>query len=269
MSSRPLARHIFSTLALAMAMVAATGPDPLAAQQDGASFDHGIFDRLLATHVTPAGLVEYDAFASSAEFQVYLEQLADVDMARLPIPERLALWINAYNAYTIELVNRHEERESIRDINKSLGFIRGKGPWSERFADVGGYEYTLDEIEHEVIRPRFDEPRIHFALVCAALGCPPLRTEAYTGDLLDEQLDDQTREFLTGHPDKNRVDVSSRTVHLSPIFDWYREDFPEGREGLGRYLAPYLPEGPERDLLESGDFDLEHTHYDWSLNAIR
>lgn len=268
MSSRHLVRKAFAALALTVVLVAAAGPTPLAAQQDGDGFDHAIFDGLLATHVTPAGLVDYDAFASSTEFQVYLGQLAEVDMARLRISERLALWINAYNAYTIELINRHGERESIRNINKSFGFIKGKGPWSERFADVGGYEYTLDEIEHEVIRPRFDEPRIHFALVCAALGCPPLENEAYTGTRLDEQLDEQTRGFLARHADKNRVDVASRTVHLSPIFDWYRGDFPEGRAGLGLYIAPYLPEGPARDLLESGDFDVEFTHYDWSLNAV-
>ncbi|MEX2473306.1 MAG: DUF547 domain-containing protein [Gemmatimonadota bacterium] len=241
---------------------------PTAAQQDGARFDHGIFDRLLAAHVTPEGLVDYDAFASSAELETYLESLAKADIALLPVPERLALWINAYNAYTIELINRHDERESIRNINKALGFIRGKGPWKERFANVGGYEYTLDEIEHDVIRPRFEEPRIHFALVCAAVGCPQLRNEAYTAERLDEQLDEQARDFLLDHPDKNRVDVEARTVYLSPIFDWYREDFPEGREELGRYLASYLPEGAARDMLESGDFDVEFTHYDWSLNAV-
>jgi hypothetical protein len=238
-----------------------------AAQQSASVFDHGRFDRLLAEHVTPSGLVDYDAFAASDGFDTYLGSLAGVDMASLPQSERLALWLNAYNAYTIELINRNDERESIRNINKTLGFLRGKGPWSERFADVAGYTYTLDEIEHEVIRPRFGEPRIHFALVCAAVGCPPLRQEAYTGRDLDEQLDEQARAFLNQHTDKNRIDVATRTVYLSRIFDWYREDFPDGREGLGRYLAQFIPEGPGRALLESGDFEVRFTDYDWSLNA--
>jgi len=240
---------------------------PLAAQPSMEVFDHGPFTRMLETHVTADGLVDYDAFAAAPEFADYLASLAGVDMTLLPQGERLALWVNAYNAYTIALINRHGERRSIRNINKTLGFIRGKGPWGERFAEVAGYTYTLDEIEHEVIRPRFGEPRIHFALVCAALGCPPLRREAYTGTHLDRQLQDQAETFLRHHPDKNRVDLERARVHLSPIFDWYRADFPEGREGLGRYLAQFLPLGPERSLLEHGDFDLRFSSYDWSLNV--
>lgn len=237
------------------------------AQQSALVFDHGHFDRLLAEHVTPTGLVDYDAFAASDGFETYLGSLAGVDMASLPQSERLALWLNAYNAYTIELINRNDERESIRNINKMFGFLRAQGPWKERFAEVADYTYTLDEIEHEVIRPRFEEPRIHFALVCAAMSCPPLRNEAYNGRDLNDQLDDQARTFLNEHTDKNRIDVTARTVYLSRIFEWYREDFPEGREGLGRYLAQFVPDGPGRTLLESGDFEVEFTDYDWSLNA--
>lgn len=240
---------------------------PAVAQTPSSTFDHGIFDEQLGEHVTEKGMVDYDAFADSDRFQTYLDALADVDIARLSTPERLALWINAYNAYTIELINRHDEDDSIRNINTTFGL--GSGPWKERLADVGGETYTLDEIEHEIIRPRFQEPRIHFALVCAAMGCPPLRQEAYTGPRLDEQLDEQARVFLREHPDKNRVDVEEGKVYLSSIFDWYREDFPESREAFGRYLADFFAPGPEQELLKSGDFDIDHTDYDWSLNAQR
>ncbi|MDZ7780628.1 MAG: DUF547 domain-containing protein [Gemmatimonadota bacterium] len=240
---------------------------PAVAQTSSSTFDHELYDELLSEHVTARGMVDYDAFARSDDFQTYLDALADVDMARLSTPERLALWINAYNAYTIELINRHEEDESIRNINTTFGL--GSGPWKERFADVGGETYTLDEIEHEIIRPRFQEPRIHFALVCAAMGCPPLRQEAYTGPRIDEQLEEQARVFLRRHTDKNRVDVEEGKIYLSSIFDWYREDFPKGRDGLGEYLADFFPPGPERELLKSGDFEIEHTDYDWSLNAQR
>ena len=134
-------------------------------------------------------------------------------------------------------------------------------------AGVAGKVWTLDEIEHEIIRERFSEPRIHFALVCAALGCPPLRSEAYRGEELDAQLDDQAARFLTESPSKNRVDTVEGVVYLSRIFDWYRGDFSPGSQDLGRFLARYHPPGPERELLESGRFDVKFTDYDWSLNG--
>ncbi len=242
----------------------ATGP---LAGQDAMTFDHALFDGLLGAHVDARGLVDYDAFAGNPDFRSYLEELAETRPETLPRQERLAFWINAYNAYTIELVNRRQERTSIRNINKTLGFIPGKGPWKERMAEVAGKVWTLDEIEHEIIRKDFPEPRIHFALVCAALGCPPLRNEAYTGEELDRQLDEQARIFLTREPEKNRVDTRTGTVHLSPIFDWYREDFPAGTAEFGAFLADYFPPGLARDLLESGGFRIRFTGYDWSLNG--
>jgi hypothetical protein len=230
--------------------------------------DHSIYDALLRRHVTD-GLVDYDAFARSREFQVYLGHLASADLEGLPRDERLAFWINVYNAYTIELINAHGERDSIRNINRTLGLLPLKGPWSEEIVRAAGRTLTLDEVEHGIIREEFDEPRIHFALVCAALGCPPLRSEAYLADRLDEQLDDQARVFLLESPGKNRVDVEKRTVWVSPILVWYREDFGGSDEALGRYLAQYWPPGPERELLLSGDFELRETDYDWGLNIAR
>jgi hypothetical protein len=230
------------------------------------SFDHSVLDRLLKDNVDALGMVDYDAFARSPEFRRYLDQLARADLRPLPRGEQLALWINAYNAYTIELINRHGERRSIRNINRTLGLVRGKGPWSESLAEVAGTSYTLDQIEHEIIRPRFQEPRIHFALVCAAVGCPPLRQEAFTGSRLDRHLEEQAREFLLASPTKNGVDVATRRVHLSPIFRWYAADFGRNDAALGRYLARYFS-GPQRELLESGRFQIEYTHYDWSLNS--
>lgn len=235
------------------------------------SFDHARFDRLLNAHVTSDGLVDYDAFAASESFDsesfdTYLDNLDDVDVSALNRDETLALWINAYNAFTIALINEHGERESIRNINRTLGLIAAKGPWTEEIARVGGEIYTLDEIEHEIIRQEFDEPRIHFALVCAAMGCPPLRREAYSGAQLNEQLNDQAQRFLLDDPDKNRVDAASGTVYLSKIFDWYGSDFGESRAEIGQYLARFYPPGPRRALLQSGDFDVEYTAYDWTLN---
>ncbi len=195
-----------------------------------------------------------------------LTTLAQAHLDPLPESERLSLWINAYNAHTIELINRRGERKSIRNINKTLGLFGGKGPWKERLAEVAGSVWTLDEIEQEIIRKRFSEPRIHFALVCAAIGCPPLRNEAYVGERLDRQLGDQARAFLAESPAKNRIDTAEGVAYLSPIFDWYREDFPAGTAGLGGFIARFHPSGPVKELLQSGRFRVEFTDYDWSLN---
>lgn len=244
-------------LAAVIAMAA-----PLGAQ--GASSMHDDFDVLLRRHVVD-GLVDYDAFDAAPEFKRYLGTLATSDPERLPPAERLPFWINVYNAYTIQLINSHRERKSIRNINRKFG-LRLKGPWSERLAQVGGRSYTLDEIEHEIIRKRFREPRIHFALVCAAIGCPPLRSEAYRADRLEQQLAEQTRRFLRETPAKNRVDLTSRTLHMSPIFKWFAEDFGGSREAIGRFIANAYPAGAERQLLESGEFTMRETEYDWALN---
>jgi len=227
-----------------------------------AAFDHGRLDRLLAAHVTD-GRVDYAAFAASREFTAYLGVLSTFDPSRLEQDERLAFWINAYNAFTIELINRNEERRSIRKISR---------PWSVRFIRIGGKMLSLDDIEHEIIRKEFREPRIHFALVCAAKGCPPLRSEAYTGPMLERQLDDQTVTFLTRTPGKNRVDVATGTVWLSPIFRFrdYEKDCGGSREAIGRFVAGYFRRAglrAEAELLERGRFALKYTEYDWSLNG--
>ncbi len=237
-----------------------------ATTSDDSTFDQSRFDSLLHRYVVN-GMVDYDNFKRSPEFVAYLQRLAHIDPAKLPEAERLALWINAYNAYTIQLINEHDERGSIRNINRTLGFLKLHGPWSEPLATVGGHRYTLDDIEQRIIRPIFHEPRIHFALVCAAMGCPPLRSEAYTGARLNQQLSDQARVFIRESPGKNRVDVSGRKMYVSMIFNHYKADFGGSDASVGRYVARFYPTGPARQLLESGDFKLIETPYDWTLNS--
>ncbi len=135
---------------------------------------------------------------------------------------------------------------------------------------MGGKAYGLDEIEQDIIRPRYREPRIHFALVCAAMGCPPLRSEAYTGARLEAQLDDQAVNFLLHSPTKNRVDVAKRIVYVSPIFIGFRDyikDFGGSEAAVGRYIAKFHPAGAARDVLQSGSFKMVDTNYDWTLNS--
>lgn len=248
---------------LALALVAAP---PARAQ---ATFDHGAFDALLRANVVN-GMVNYDAFQQAPEFAAYLGRLATFDPKVLPRDEQLAFWINAYNAYTIQLILKHGERKSIRNINPGLFGVQALGPWKERLARIGGIDFGLDSIEQRVIRPTFREPRIHFALVCAAMGCPPLRSEAYVGERLDAQLQDQGKIFLTQSPAKNRVDLATRTVYVSQVFRFndYEKDFGGSQAAVGRFIAKWYPDGAEKQLLESGQWKkFTYTDYDWTLNS--
>ncbi len=179
--------------------------------------DHAVFDTLLRAHVRD-GLVDYDAFRDAAAFRRYLTSLARASLTGADDDERLAFWLNVYNAYTIQLIATHGERESIRNINRTLGVLRLKGPWSEPLVRAAGRTLTLDEVEHRIIRKDFHDPRIHFALVSAAKGSPPLRSEAYTGAELERQLFDQGKRFLT---DTTWNQIDTRYPRLSPIFTYY------------------------------------------------
>ena len=228
--------------------------------------DHAAWNAMLGAYVT-AGMVDYDAFQRDPRFAAYLAQLGRVQAATIPRTEQLAYWINVYNAYTIQLLNSRKERRSIRNINKVLG-VTLKSPWAEPVVKADRRTLTLDDVEHEIIRKQFKDPRIHVALVCAALGCPPLRSEAFTAERLEAQLDDQARVFLA-QTAKNRVDVKRSTVYGSPIFTWYREDFGGTLAGVGAFWAKYLPAGPEQNLVRSGTFTWVDTEYDWRINVRR
>lgn len=227
--------------------------------------DHAAFDALLHAHVVE-GLVDYPAFARDASFARYLAVLDTVQEKLLDPQERLAFWINVYNAFTIQLVASHGETRSIRNIDKTFGVLRLKGPWSDPFVHAAGHRLTLDDVEHTMIRKEFREPRIHFALVFAALGSPPLRSEAYTGAKLDAQLEDQGRRFISQTPAKNRMERFA--LVLSPIFTYYRADFGTTRTEFGQFLAHWFG-GEDRKRLEKGAFGTRETEFDWTLNSQR
>ena len=223
-------------------------PTPAAevAEQVPASFDHSVFDGLLHAHVTD-GLVDYAAFRNSADFARYLASLKNAKLDGLEEAERIAFWLNVYNAYTIQLVASRGETESIRNINKSLGFFELKGPWTDNFVQAAGQTLTLDDVEHRILRHDFSEPRVHFAMSFGAKGGPKLRSEAYTGAKLDEQLEDQARVFLHDTA-KNRLDMAQNVLYISPVIARYRDDFGTSNNALGRFLADYYT-GPERQML--------------------
>ena len=199
---------------------------------------------------------------------VRTRRVARPRLRRLDRDARLAFLINAYNAFTVELILRQTPRpDSIRDIGSIF-----RGPWKQRFFTLLGEERTLDELEHEMIRgnPDLLDPRIHFAVNCASVGCPALRPEAYTGERLDAQLADSTRRFLSDRR-RNRYDAEAGVLRVSSIFDWYQEDFEDSAGGLGDYLLQYadalaLPAEARRNL-EAGDLPVRFLDYDWSLNT--
>jgi hypothetical protein len=220
--------------------------------------NHQPWTLLLQKHVDEKGLVDYKSFQQDRPaLQAYLSSLE----AQPPAPhwteaEQLAYWINAYNAFTIELVLEHYPLESIKDIGSRIQVPFVNTPWDIKFIKPGGREYHLNNIEHNIIREEFDEPRIHFALVCAAYSCPKLRREAYTSEKLDSQLNEQAREFLE-NPNKNQI--SRRALKISKLFDWYRDDFT--RQGS---LIDFLNQ--HTDVAIAPNASLSYMEYDWRLN---
>jgi len=251
MNSSLLPRRLGVWLLLAMGSLMARAGD----------FDHShaAWTRLLARHATN-GIVHYSALKASPDaLRNYLGTLAEVPETRFrewSRPQRLSFLLNLYNAATLQLIVDHHPVPSIRKIGGVL-----KGPWKQEIVHVWGRVLTLDTLEHGILRPEYGEPRIHFALVCAAKGCPPLRGEAYVADRLEAQLEDQARTFLS-QTSKNRVDAAAGILWLSPIFDWYGGDFTAGGKSLPEFVSPFLPAVAERK-----SWKVKFTDYDWSLNG--
>ena len=242
-------------------------------------FSHGIWNDLLTRFVSlsadgTASRVDYEGFAKSRpKLAAYLDELAtvsEVDFDRWPVAEQLAFLINAYNAWTVELIlERYPGIESIRGI----GFLPGAA-WRLKMVELFGRQMSLDNLEHDMIRgwDRFHEPRIHFAINCAAVGCPALSNRAFIGATLDDQLDRNARQFLK---DRSRNYAIRGDLYVSPIFRWYREDFQDGwggYESLPAFLAEYgealgLSEA-QKVALMSGRIRIRFSRYDWSLNAL-
>lgn len=180
--------------------------------------------------------------------------------------QQMAFLINAYNFFTLQLVlTKYPDISSIKDLGSLL-----RSAWKIEFFDLLGARRYLDWIEHEQLRPRYREPRVHFAVNCASIGCPALRPEAYVADRLDAQLDDQTRRFLSDRT-RNRYHAAERVLYLSPIFKWYGEDFAPGGKTLPDWLKGYdtllADAEADRRTLRSGSYRIDYLSYDWALNA--
>lgn len=251
----------------------------LSAQSGWAAvIDHGDWDRLLKASVQvidggQATQLDYTTMAQQrAPLNAYLQRLTAVsrdEFDRWPHSEQLAFLINAYNAWTVELILRAwPDISSIKEQGSLFS-----SPWSKAFVPLLGETRSLDNIEHELIRGsgRYQEPRVHFAVNCASIGCPALRAEAYQAATLDAQLEQQARLFLA---DRSRNRVRDGELQLSAIFKWYGDDFAAGWRGAGslaQFLVLYADalglSATEQQQLQAGQLELDFLDYDWRLNA--
>ena len=216
---------------------------------------HALFDNALRRHVKD-GLVNYEAIAKDKDFQAFLSWLDEVDVSSFKSRnDEMAFWINAYNALAIKGVVDNYPLEKVIDV---AGFF------NEQKHPVAGRNLTLDQLEKGTIFKRFSEPRLHFVLVCAAISCPNLPAEAYTGETLAQRIDEVTRSFLN-NLDQNRLDKKTKTFYLSRIFDWYRRDFVQDDTDLLDFVTPYLDEEKQAFLSEN-DVTIAYLDYDWTLN---
>ncbi|MGC6429950.1 MAG: DUF547 domain-containing protein [Jejuia sp.] len=211
-------------------------------------FKHDRFNKLLKKHVSKIGNVNYEAIKSDwDELQTYIAELGkNIPKADWSKNQKLAYWINAYNAMTIDLILRHYPLKGIKDI---------KNPWKQRYWKLGEKWYNLDEIEHQILR-KMDEPRIHFAIVCASFSCPKLQNAAFTASDLEIQLTEVTKAFLS---DLERNSISENSLELSKIFQWFGKDFKQNGS-LIDFLNQYT------DIQISDKAKISFKDYNWDLN---
>jgi len=250
-------RHVI--LAALFGPQATTLTETYSDRVSGSDFDHSAFDALLARHVDGDGWVDYDGLqADAAALDGYIEAIAQAPLDTLGRDARLALLLNAYNAFTLQLILEHYPIAGIRSVPSAER-------WDAVRWKIGGQTWSLTQIEHEQIRANFSEARIHFALVCAAVGCPPLRNEAFTAERLETQLQEQT-EYVHGHPTWFDFDPESNVVRLTQLYLWYGGDFEQVAGGALEFAARYSPE--LKAATASGATPrIVWIEYDWSLNS--
>jgi len=261
----------------------------VSAAAQGFDHSHAAWAALLKKHVVlmeggKASRVRYAGFQQDrAALKAYLASLSKVTQAEFggwSKPQRAAFLINAYNAFAVEkILTRYPDIQSIWDFGKVFG-----NPFKDRFFTLLGREFTLDGIEHETLRKPgdYDEPRVHFAVNCASVGCPMLREEAYVAARLEAQLEEQAKRFLSDRS-RNRYNAQDGRLEVSKIFDWFKEDWSSGYRGFDgksapvssreQYFARYaalLADQPEhRKLIEDRKAGLAFLDYDWNLNDVK
>ncbi len=242
-------------IALVLSILITTATLPAAA---GYVVDNGIYAELLARHVQN-GVVSYAGFkADEARLDQYLEVLERIDPERLPREWHIAFYINAYNAWTIKLIlTGYPGVKSIKELGSLF-----RSPWKKEFVRIHGRTLSLDDVEHAILRPRFKDPRVHFAIVCASKSCPPLISEPYRGASLEAQLDRVTSDFLNGPANSKLAGFS---LQVSSIFKWFAEDF--NHDVVGFYLRFARGELKEKLEARRDRIEVQYMDYDWGLNG--
>ena len=254
---------VLCALALVPLLVVAAAEE----NEEKKGFDHSKWADFLKEHVED-GWVDYAAIKKdTSQLRAYLADLAKADLKKLGRNEQIALYVNAYNAFTVKLITEYYPRiKSIKDIPDGI-FSRKR--WKHKRWAIGRRTYSLSEIEHDVLRSKFKDPRVHYALNCASISCPPLRGEPYEGEKLGEQLDGAAKAFQI-NPQGLRLARAQRIVYLSRIHDWYREDFEEAAGSVLRYVAQYAPrETAEFLLANEKNREIRYMDYDWRLNDVK
>jgi hypothetical protein len=258
---------------LAVASDAEAGPKVTVGRNVAAServsidqIDHASWDGLLKKYVDQSGNVNYTAWKRSAQdaqqLDNYLARLSHADPRRRASREAtLAFWINAYNAVTIKGILREYPTTSIRNHTAR---VFGYNIWKDLQLVVGGQSFYLEQMEHEILR-KMNEPRIHFAIVCASKSCPKLRNEAYVGPNLAAQLADNARDFFASSGNF-RYDPNGRRFYLSSILSWFAEDFGSDQAAQLRAIAPYLPTSATQQAASTNAVRVSYLDYDWNLN---
>ncbi|GMH43753.1 hypothetical protein BSKO_11687 [Bryopsis sp. KO-2023] len=271
---RALAVGVPGSLVILLALKAEARPVAVAAEKNSA-VDHSAWDAVLKECTVPnqrRNGISFTGFdykklerKMKREFKGYLATVAATDIEKLTHDEKLAFMINAYNAFTVDVVMEHHPKHSIRDLSSFW-----HGSVFKRYKhtiNVGGSKkkVSLDDVEHDYIRGKITnhkDPRVHSAINCASVSCPDLRGEAFTGAKLQEQLNDQVTLWMANTGKGLKVDAGSNTVHLSKIFDWFSEDFAS--QGKLEFAARFAPESARNVLL--GKPRVRYLGYDWDLN---
>ena len=236
------------------------------------TIDHSAFSRLLATYVSPSAdginRVRYGAFKAEGHkaLKDYIATLEAADVATLDRPEQFAFWANLYNAKTLDIVLDRYPVKSIKDINLggSITTIVTGGPWKASTLKVAGLALSLDDIEHGILRKGFKDPRVHFAVNCASIGCPNLATQALTGATLDAQLNAGAKAYVN-NPRGFRIE--NGVLKASSIYDWFKADFGGAPEGVLAHARKFAEPALKRELESITTID--GFGYDWSLNDLK
>jgi hypothetical protein len=252
---------LFCAFAIAGVWVTCSNCRAIKREVESRPVTHEIWDSLLQKHVAADGFVRYkDMIQDSARLNRYLHLLesahpSDKNWSRA---EQMAYWINAYNAYTVQLIIRNYPVESIKDIRRGLAFVNSV--WDIKFIKIQGYTYDLNNIEHNILRPVFKDARIHAAINCASYSCPRLRNEAFTAEKLETQLEESMRSFVN---DPLRNQITPEKARVSEIFKWFRGDFERDAGSLRAYLKRYAQTPPGETT------DISFIDYQWSLNDAK